>query len=87
MTHLERLLFCSRGNIVGKGVILPSLGQPPPPPHPHLSKILPFLEIKDVPTFYRPIAKTKVLIDSFNQFVCKFYPQSILILEEYLLKW
>ena len=54
--------------------------------HP-FSKIPLFLEIQDVPTFYRPIGKTKVLNDSFNQFVYKFYPQSILILEEYLLKW
>ena len=60
---------------------LPFLGQLP------FSKILPFLEIQDVPTFYRPIRKTKVLNDSFNRFVYKFYPQSILILEEYLLKW
>ena len=39
------------------------------------------------PTFYRSIMKTKVLNDFFNQFVYKFYPQSILILGEYLLKW
>ena len=58
----------------------PFLGQPP------FSKILPFLEIQDVPTFDRPIGKTKVLNDSFNQFVYKSYQQSILILEEYLLK-
>ena len=64
--------------IVGKG------SHTPPPP---FSKIPPFLEIQDVPTFYRPIGKTKVLNDSFNRFVYKFYPQSILILEEYLLKW
>ena len=25
--------------------------------------------------------------ESFNQLLCKFYPQSILILEEYLLTW
>ena len=46
-----------------------------------------FLEIQDVHNFYRPIAKTKVLNDSFNRFVYKFYPQSLLILEEYLSKW
>ena len=63
--------------IVGKGVHT----------SPPLSKISPFLEIQDVPTFYRPIRKTKVLNDSFNQFVYKFYPQSILTLEKYLLKW
>ena len=62
--------------IFGKG------GHTPSP-----SKIPPFLEIQDVPTFYRPIRKTKVLNDSFNRFVYKFYPQSILILKEYLLKW
>ena len=42
--------------------------------------------IQDVPTFYRPTGKTKVLNYSFNQFVYNFYPQSILILKEYLLK-
>ena len=47
----------------------------------------PFLEIHDFPTFYRPIEKTKVLNDSFNRFVYKFYPQSILTLEKYSLKW
>ena len=30
------------------------------------SKIPPFLEIQDVPTFYRPIRKTKKLKDPFN---------------------
>ena len=64
-----------------KGVIPPFLGTPP------FSKIPLFLEIQDVPTFYRPIRKTKVLNESFNQLLYKFYPQSILILEEYLLKW
>ena len=69
--------FC----IVGKGGhTLPFLGQPP------FSKISPFPEIQDVPIFYRPIRKTKVLNDTFNRFVYKFYLQSILILEEYLLK-
>ena len=56
---------------------------PPPPP---FSKILPFLEIQDVPTFYRPTRKTKVLNDSFNRFVNNLYPQSILILEKSLQK-
>ena len=48
--------------IVGKGDHTPRtfLGQPP------FSKISPFLEIQDVPTFYRLIGKTKVLNDSFN---------------------
>ena len=70
--------------IVGKGGHTPSfLGQPPSP----FPEIPPFLEIQDVSTFYRPIRKTKVLNDSFNQFVYKFYPQIILIWEEYLLKW
>ena len=58
-------------------------GHTPPP----FSKISPFLEIQDDPTFYRPIGKTKVLNDSFNRVLYKFYSQSILILEEYLLKW
>ena len=51
---------------------------PPPPPPPPLKvpfsrstpspfpKIPLFLENQDFPTFYRPIAKTKVLNDSFN---------------------
>ena len=60
-----------------------SRSTPPPPP---FSKIPSFLEIQDVPTFYRPIRKTKVLNDSFNWFLYVFYPQSILILEEYLQK-
>ena len=47
----------------------------------------PFLEIQDVATFYRPNRKTKVLNESSNRLLYKFYPQSILILEEYLLKW
>ena len=67
-----------------RGVIPPAfLGQPPPLP---FSKFPSFLEIQDGPTFYRPIRKTKVLNESFNRFVYKFYLQSILILEEYLLK-
>ena len=50
-------------HIVGKGVHTPKfLDQPP------FSTIPPFLEIQDVPTFYRPIRKTKVLKDSFNSY-------------------
>ena len=45
-----------------------------------------FIERLDVCTFYRPIRKNKVLNESFNRLVYKFYLQSILILEEYLLK-
>ena len=62
--------------IVGKG------GHTPPP----FSKIPPFLEIQDVPTFHRSIRKTKVLNNSSNQFEYNFYSQSILILEECLQK-
>ena len=59
--------------IVGKG------GHSPPPPasflgQPPFSKICSFLEIQGFPTFYRPIRKTKVMNDFFNQFVCKLYP-------------
>ena len=68
----------SYSNAVGKRVHTPS---------PLFSKILPSLEIQDVPTFFRLIGKTKVLKDSFNRFVDNFYPQSILILEEHLQKW
>ena len=46
----------------------------------------PFLEIQGIATFYKPIGKTKVLNESFNLLLYKFYPQNILILEEYLLK-
>ena len=49
----------------------PFLGHPPP-----LSKIPPFLEIQDVPTFYRPNRKMKVLNESFNQLLYKFYQKS-----------
>ena len=55
--------------------------------NPPFFKIPPFLEIQDFPTFYSSIRKTKVLNDPFNRFVYKFYQQTILILEEYLLKW
>ena len=54
---------------------------------PSFSKISPFLEIQDVPTFYRHTGKTNGLIESSNRLLYKFYPQSILILEEYLLQW
>ena len=50
--------------IVGKGVHT----LPPPP----FSKIPPFLEIQDVPTFFRLIRKKKTLKDSFNRFVDNF---------------
>ena len=57
------------------------MGVKPPPflGHPPF-----FLEIQDVPTFYRYIRKTKVLNESSNRLSYKFYTQSILILEEYL---
>ena len=60
---------------------------PPFIDQPSFRKIPPFLEIQDVPTFYRPIGKTKILNDSFKWFAYNFYPQSILILEEHLQKW
>ena len=80
------LLLCIPFMVVGKGG-LPTpafIDQPPPPP---FSKIPPFLEIQDVPTFHRSIGKTKVLNNSCNRFVYSFFPQSILILEERLQKW
>ena len=70
--------------MVGKGGSYPPFLEQPPPP---FSKILPFLEIQDVPTFHRSIGKTKVLNKSCKQFVYNLYPQSILILEECLQKW
>ena len=54
--------------------------------HTPFSKIPPFLEIQNVPGFYRLIRKTKVQND-FALIVYNFYPQSILMLEEYLQKW
>ena len=70
--------------IVGKGVHTPLfLDQLPPPPFLRL----PLSRNPRCPTFYMPIRKTNVLKDSFNRFVYNFYPQSILILEEYLRKW
>ena len=70
--------------IVGKGGHSPPfLGQPAPP----ISKIPSFLEIQDVPIFYRPTEKTKVLNESFKRLLYKFYRQSVLKMEEYLLKW
>ena len=50
-------------------------------------EVAPFLEIQDVPTFYKSLRKAKVLNNSSNQFVYHFYPQSILIFEECLQKW
>ena len=69
--------------MVGKGGSYPPFLEQPPP----FSKILPFLEIQDVPTFHRSIGKTKVLNKSCKQFVYNLYPHSILILEECLQKW
>ena len=46
--------------IVGKGGHTPPLFWA----NPSFSKISTFLEIQDVPTFYRPIGKTKVLNES-----------------------
>ena len=69
-----------------RGVIPP----PPLPPfldQPPFSKIPPFLEIQDVPIFHRSLGKTKVLNNSCNQFLYHCYPQSILVLKEYLQKW
>ena len=54
MAAQSTLAIGNRVIIVGKGV------------YPPFSKIPPFLEIQDVPTFHRPIRKTKVLKDSFN---------------------
>ena len=44
--------------------------QPPPP----FFKSSLFLQIKDVPTIHRSIGQTKVLNNTFNQFVYNFYP-------------
>ena len=90
-------MVIKRKIIVGKGGGGPrqtpfSRSTPPPPlplPHTHthiFSKITSFLEIQCVPTFYTLIGKTKVLNETFNWLFYKFYPRSILILEEYLLK-
>ena len=74
--------FQKRSQLVQGFIPLPFIYVNPP-----FSKIPPFLEIQDAPNFYRPIRKTKVLNKSFNWLLCKFYPQSVLILEEHLLKW
>ena len=55
--------------------------------HHPFSKIPPFLEIEDIPIFHRFIRKTKVLDNPCNHFVYNSYPQSILVLEEFLQKW
>ena len=55
--------------IVGEGVLTP----PPFVDQSPFSKIPPFLEIQDVPTFYRSIRKTTVLKDCFNRFLHNFY--------------
>ena len=75
--------------IVGKGGHTPPplFWINPPPPPLFFSKIPPFLEIQDVPTFHRFIGKIKVLNNSCNQYVYNFYPQSILVLEERFKKW
>ena len=71
-------------NIVGKGGHTPLfLDQTPPP----FLRSPPFPEIQDLPTFHRSIRKTKGLNNSCNQSVYRFYPQSILVLEECLQKW
>ena len=54
-------------------ILLQNYMTPPPLPPPPFSKILPFLEIQDVPTFHRSSRKTKVLNNSCNQFVYNFY--------------
>ena len=57
------------GGIVGKG-----FQTPPPFLDPSLFSMIPsFLEIQDVPTFYNPIDKRKVLKDIFNRVVYNFY--------------
>ena len=76
------ILYLLVSEVVVQGCIVGKRGHTPP-----LSKIPPFLEIQDVPTFHRSIGKTKVLNDSCNQFVYHFYTQSILVLEERLQKW
>ena len=58
-----------RSSQVGNGVHTPPLLHPFLDQPPLFSKIPPFPEIQDVPTLFRPIKKTKVLKDSFNQFV------------------
>ena len=76
-TKIWKIICLNRSGLIKlvKGVIPP------------FSRSTPFLEIHDVPTFYRPIRKTKVLKESFNQLLFKFFQESVLILEEYLLQW
>ena len=62
-----------------RGVLPPPFVDKSPP----FFKISLFVEIQDFPALYRLIGKTKLLNDSFTHFI-HFYPQSILILEEYL---
>ena len=76
----ENLLLLK--DIVGKGGHTPLFFVTP-----LLPSDSPFLEIQDVPTFYRHIRETKVLSESFNRLFYKFYLQIILILDKYLLKW
>ena len=75
------LLTNSRQTIVGKEVhIIPLfLDQPP------FSKIPPFLEIQDVPTFHRPIGKTKVLRES-ERFAYNFLSSKYLNFERIFTK-
>ena len=80
-------LLCAAKQITGSQLVRRVIPLPAPPSPATFSKIPTFLEIQDVPTFHRPNRKTKVLNDSFNRLVYKFYPQSIFILEECLLKW
>ena len=80
MEEMKLYLDCSINKHFFDTIVVGKEVHTPPP----FSKIPPFLEIQDVPTFYRPIRKTKVLNDFFNPFVYKFYPQSILIVEGYL---
>ena len=72
--------------IVGKGGSYPPFSRSTQI-NPPFSKILPFLEMQDFPTFHRSIRKTEVLNKSCKQFVYNLYPQSILILEECLQTW
>ena len=63
--------------------VIPPLFQVTRPPS--LTRFPPFQNSKMSPPSIG-LSEKQVLNDSFNQFLYKFYPQSILILEEYLLK-
>ena len=60
MEEIKLYLDCSINKHFFDTIIVGKRVHTPPP----FSKIPPFLEIQDVPTFYRPIRKTKVLNDS-----------------------